>query len=106
MCNDINMFANFFEDSEHAPVSVGNGDRTRVKGEGTIFVHALVKGQKRALALTKVLYVPELMCNFISVSKMRESKCRVVFDEDVKDIGICEVISRENKRTQLVAVEK
>ena len=106
MCNDINMFANFFEDSEHAPVSLGNGDRTRVKGEGTIFVHSLVKGQKRLIALTKVLYVPELMCNLISISKMRESMYGIVFDEDVKGREFCNVVLRENERIQLVAVEK
>ena len=55
------MFAKIFEDGENPPASVGNRDSTKVKGEGTIFVHALVKGQKRVLALTKVVYIPELM---------------------------------------------
>ena len=84
MCNDRRMFSELKKQPRH-PVEVGERQLTEVAGIGTVCGTAAVDGMRQQLTLQSVLYVPTMMCNLFSVSKLRQAGCRVIFDEHEKD---------------------
>ena len=77
MTGNKTIFHNLKFCHEHLKVKVANHVFTRVEGIGTITL-------SNQLAIHNVLYVPELTCNLISVSKLTKSQiCGVIFDDDL-----------------------
>ena len=81
MCNNQETFQALNRDLSHGGVSVGDGKVAHVGGKGSVYAHATVDGNVKTVAFNETLYVPSLMCNLISVSRLRKSGCVVIFDE-------------------------
>ena len=63
-------------------MTLGDGSTLEVAGEGTVDVDmVLTDGTKRGCMLRKVLYVPELAYNLVSVSKATDAGKTVHFDD-------------------------
>lgn len=106
MCNNKDNFVSINIAKKMPPVSVGNGKETTVSGQGTMIFHTNVDGTPRTVYLKNVLYVPSLMCNLISVSRMRKASLKTVFDTDSNDTGVCVVIDRKETTNYLKGVER
>ena len=82
MCNDRRMFTELRQLGSDEKVTLGDGSTLEVAGEGTVDVDmVLTDGTKRGCMLRKVLYVPELAYNLVSVSKATDAGKTVHFDD-------------------------
>ena len=106
MCNNQETFPALNHDISHGSVSVGDGKVAHVGGKGSVYAHATVDGNVKTVAFNEKLYVPSLLCNLISVSRLRNSGWVVIFDENKDQKGLCHVIAKTSKRVILVAVER
>ena len=61
-------------------VEVGEGQHVIVQGIGTVQVTSTVSGERRNVDMKAVLFVPNMICSLISVSKAKISGCSVEFD--------------------------
>ena len=104
MYNEKSIF-NDLDETYCQDVSVGNGESADVLGKGTITARANVRAKKNIVAFKEMLYVPDLMCNLVSISRLRKAGCRILFDDDENGNGICYVIVRETNTVMLVATE-
>lgn len=81
MCNDQNMFTEMKELGSQEKVTLGDGSLLQVVGEGTIDMEMLLSnGSNRGCTLKKVLYVPKLAYNLVSVSRAAEAGKTVHFE--------------------------
>ena len=94
MTNNHDIFTEFHKSSNHSPVSFGDRNIGDVVGMGTVKCVSVVNGHKHKIELKEVLYVPSLMSNLISVSRMRKAGLKVEFDSDQDNKGICQVIKK------------
>lgn len=106
MCNNPNYFTHLDTDVEPMTVSVGDGTKSAVVGKGTIVCEAEVNGSKRLIGLHNVLCVPDLMCNLLSVSRIRKATLRVVFDDHEDGNGQCEISGKNTGDVYLRGVEQ
>ena len=74
-------------------VSVGNGKDTSISGTGIVHAKALFDESSVSVEITDALYIPELMCNLISVSRLRQAGFTILFDSDEHGEGVC-IVSR------------
>ena len=82
MCNNRNMFVELSQLGSGEKVTLGDGSSLDVAGEGTVDMDMILRdGTRRGCALKKVLYVPELAYNLISVVRAGEAGKTVCFDE-------------------------
>ena len=80
MSNDRTLFAEMTELQRSQRVTLGDGNCLEAKGEGTVNLEMyLPDGNSRRCALQKVLYVPMLAYNLVSVSKATQSGKTVKF---------------------------
>ena len=80
MCNDESMFTEMKKLGSSEKVTLGDGRPLEVAGEGTVDIEMLLTdGNSRGCALQKVLYVPELAYNLVSVPKATEAGKTVKF---------------------------
>ena len=86
-------------------MSVGTGQATTSSGRGTVFAQATVNSKKKKVAFNGTFYVPDLIRNLLSISRLRKADCRILFDDDDNGKGICYVIARETNKVMLVAAE-
>ena len=80
MTND----ATFLEDLGESGIksaSVGSGANIEVRGAGTWKAVVVSDGVKTDVKLEYVLYVPQLTCNLLSVSRMRRRGVVVLCDQ-------------------------
>ena len=97
MCNDRSMFSELKQLSPSEKVTLGDGSSLDVAGEGTVDMDMIMSdGSRRGCALKKVLYVPELAYNLVSVSRAAEAGKTAYFD----DSG-CEFLNEENETVAL-----
>ena len=97
MCNDQSMFMDLKQVGPNEKVTLGDGNSLGVAGEGTVDMDMLLNdGVRRGCALKKVLYVPKLAYNLVSVSRAAEAGKTVHFD----DSG-CEF---RNERGEVIAL--
>ena len=87
MCNDRNMFTEYEQLSSNDKVTLGDGSTLEVAGEGTVDVDMLLNNGTRRCALKKVLYVPKLAYNLVSVPRAgdagkTDSSCEFRNEED------------------------
>lgn len=74
MCNNRNMFVELRQLQPDEKVTLGDGSSLSVTGEGTVDMDMLLSdGTRRGCALNRVLYVPELAYNLVSVSRAAEA---------------------------------
>ena len=74
MCNDRAQFVDFKELSNTQEVTLGDGHTLNGKGIGTVRIETLLPdGKSQKCRLEKVLYVPDLSYNLLSVSKAAEA---------------------------------
>ena len=95
MCNDREQFVDFKELSNKQEVTLGDGHTLDGTGIGTVRIKTLLPdGNSRKCRLEKVLYVPKLSYNLLSVSKAAEAGNTTNFS----GTG-CEIVDREGKVT-------
>ena len=80
MCNNRNFFLDVALPTSKQDVSVGNEEAASVIGIGTIRVVASYNGQRVNIGMKHALFVPDLMANLLSVSKLRQAGFRTTFD--------------------------
>ena len=100
MCNEKSLFTHYRTTTRKISVCVGNGMETEVKGIGEIRAIAKFDEEERSIQMKDALYIPHLMCNLISVSRLRKSGYKITFDTDVEGHGVC-VITRKSLKGAL-----
>ena len=99
MCNDKFLFSNFVNLSTSVKVEVGDGRPLTAVGEGSVSLKVNLPNNKvENRTLEKVLYVPDLAHNLISISQVTLGGKITKFYEHS-----CKIFSKENK---LLAVGK
>ena len=99
MCNDKFLFSNFVNLSISVKVEVGDGRPLTAVGEGSISLKVNLPNNKvENCTREKVLYVPDLAHNLISISQVTLGGKITKFYEHS-----CKIFSKENK---LLAVGK
>ena len=97
MCNDQTMFTELRQLGSDDKVMLGDGSTLQATEEGTVDVDMVLSdGTRRGCALKKVLYVPGLAYNLVSVSKAADAGKTVHFDDSV-----CEF---QNESGEVIAV--
>ena len=91
MCNDPSLFTWLKDKDSRRTVSVGNGKKSQVIGIGTVLCSSIVDCNPITVELKDVLCVSSLICNLISVSRIRKSGLRVTFDTDKVGDGVCDI---------------
>lgn len=76
MCCDEKCFTRIV-DSSKSSVTLADGRSVPIRGVGTV----RFKTKSRVIHLEDVLFVPDLNCNLISVSKLTKKGCKVIFEE-------------------------
>lgn len=72
MTGSLKLLSNFEPSGQGIAVIMADGTTSMAKGKGTTYISRLV--------LQSVLYVPNLTCNLLSVSKItREKGCALIF---------------------------
>ena len=81
MCNDRSMFTEYEQLRSDDKVTLGDGSTLEVAGEGTVDMDMLLDDEtRRSCTLKKVLYVPKLAYNLVSVPRAGDAKKTVHFD--------------------------
>ena len=97
MCNDRSMFTELRELGSGDKVTLGDGSTLDVTGEGTVDMDMLLSdGIRRKCTLKKVLYVPKLAYNLISVVRASDAEKTVHFDD-----SSCEF---RNEKDEIIAI--
>ena len=74
MTGSLKLLSNFEPSGQGIAVIMADGTTSMAKGRGTAYISGLV--------LQSVLYVPNLTCNLLSVSKIkREKDCALIFSQ-------------------------
>ena len=95
MSNDRSLFAEMRELPSSEKVTLGDGHDLEATGEGTVNLEMLLPdGNSRSCALQKVLFVPKLAYNLVSVSRATQSGKTVKFDSTG-----CTFVNSENEVT-------
>ena len=108
MCNERKQFIGRLKRlSQVKEITVGDGSIVQANFEGTVKLRIKAINQVRKFKLRKVLFVPELKYNLLSVSQASESGKSVQFDKNgaqIKDITSQETVGTATKRDQLYYV--
>ena len=96
MCNDRTMFTRLKDVKQPQMVKVGNGYPVRVKGIGNIKLTTNTKKGGKKCVLKKVLFVPDLSFNLLSVS--RSTKVGKLFEFSKETCTV-----KNNKSGEVVA---
>lgn len=82
MCNNLDFFTSVNRD-QISSVTVANGKELEAQGVGEcLFKTKTSDGDINEIRLEKVLYVPELESNLISVNKITSKGCTVIFENN------------------------
>lgn len=86
---------------------VGNAEFQSSEGIGNVRVSAIVSGETKSVLFKDVLYVPSLLDNLISLSKVCRNGYRVKMDDEKtnKSKAILRIIDNNSIAVQLVAPE-
>ena len=85
-----------YKELNNSTVKVGDGRTLKVAGEGTVLVKVLSESRKPiTLTMNRVLHVPEMSCNLMSVRQIAENGFSINFKDQQCRIS--------NKRGRLVA---
>lgn len=105
MTNRKENFVSFT--SERGTVKVGNDETIQSLGYGKVKVTAIVKGKKRDVVLSHVLYAPDLIYNLISMSQARRNNFRIIIDANNKkpDMGMLSLFHKPSGEVKMVGIE-
>ena len=83
MCNDQSVFTELKQLDKNQEVTLGDGSTLIVTGEGTVDMNMVLKEAiTRECTLKKVLYVPKLAYNLVSVPRAVDAKKTVHFNDE------------------------
>ena len=99
MCNDRKQFQKMKRLEEEVQVKVGDDSLVKAKYEGTVKLRIKAINQVRKFKLNKVLFVPDLKYNVLSVSQASLSGKSIQFDKDGAQIK--DLITRETVGTAI-----
>ena len=68
--------------SKCGKLNLASKDSTKIDGKGTVTFNTDVNGSVKSVTLNNVLYVPDLRQNLLSVAKITDRNCEVIFDKD------------------------
>ena len=95
MCNDREQFVNFKELLNKQAVTLGDGHTLDGTGIGTVKIETLLPdGNSQKCRLEKVLYLPNLSYNLLSVSKAAETGHTTSFSSTS-----CEIVDQKRRVT-------
>ncbi|KAI5735092.1 hypothetical protein M8J77_014056 [Diaphorina citri] len=72
----------FLDSSVSGVIRMGNGDLAEISGRGSVLIKTPVEDGGLSVTLHEALYVPELECGLISVSKLTDKGLDVVFTDN------------------------
>ena len=81
ICNDRNSFVELHNLKKTLDVTLGDGHTLKAIGHGTVILMMKTGCLRRKCKLHDVLFVPNLTCNLLSVSKAVEKGISVTFNE-------------------------
>ena len=105
MSNTKQMFSSMDSATVDKSVSVENDKETSISGTGIVHAKTLFEESSVPVRITDALYVSEIMCNIISVSRPRQAGFTILFDSDEHGEGFCIVSHRKNSVVILKAHE-
>jgi hypothetical protein len=68
--------------SEPGKLNIPNNGFTSITAQGKAMFTADVFGESKNIPLSKILFVPDLRTNLLSVEKITEKGCEVIFKRD------------------------
>jgi hypothetical protein len=80
LCNDERAFSEM--KSEPGKLNLANNCSTNITAQGKAMFTADVFGESKNISLSKTLLVPDLRTNLLSVGKITEKGCEVIFKRD------------------------
>ena len=89
MSNNPKLFMEILPLSTQQFVSVGNGDVSAISGIGTIHAIASFDAKLIPVGMNDTLFVPHLITNLLSVSKLRQAGFCNCFDTNNAGKGYC-----------------
>ena len=93
MCNNKNLFVELNPIPNAQEVTLGDGHKVEATAVGTVQLETLLPdGQMENCQVIHVLYVPQLSCNLLSVSKAIQTNNEVAFTKHG-----CEIRNNKNK---------
>ena len=107
MCSNRKLFQGMKRLEEGKDIKVGDGSIVRANFEGTIKLKIRAFNQVRRFKLRKVLFVPGLKYNLLSVSQAIESGKNIQFDKNgaqIKDTRTKETVGTASRRGKLYYV--
>ena len=86
ICNDDTFFSEINTLNEPQEVSLGDGHKMQAFAEGEVLLHMLLPdGSMKRCTLKKVLLIPKLAYNLLSISKRQRKEKRSTFtSQDVR----------------------
>ena len=91
---NFSEYQNYGENDRGTNVFLGDNTVIPAEGEGKVELLSSGNGQETSLSLNKVLHVPQLAKNLLSVPALTQTGARVLFDKDN-----CHVIKDDEKHT-------
>lgn len=80
MTHDKNLFSSYSAVEETQFVELGNNDKARIVGKGTVRIQIKVNGVSRTCVLMEAMHVPELGFNLVSVPALDKKKLSTTFE--------------------------
>ena len=80
LCKELRDFAKL-NNSKCGKLNLASKDSTTIDGKGTASFNTDVNGSVKSVTLNNVLYVPDLRQNLLSVAKITDRNCEVIFDK-------------------------
>ena len=81
ICNNQSSFVELYPLKTHTDVKVGDGQILSATAKGVVFLRVRYGRESQKCKLNNVLYVPDLSCNILSVSKAAEKGTTMKFSE-------------------------
>ena len=82
MTHDKSLFTSYTVSSQPQFVELGNGNKARIVGKGTVQVQIIVNDEPRVCKLMSTMHVPELGYNLVSVPTMDKKNFYTTFGEE------------------------
>ena len=82
MCYDCDMFTELNQSGPCEKLTLGDGSSLEVTGEGTVCIDMVLSDEsERRCTLKRVLYIPKLAYNLVSVLRAAQMGKSVLFDD-------------------------
>ena len=78
ICKEAHLFSEIY-DLRRGRLNLASNSSTEIIAKGTVLLSANVNGRKKNVSLSNVLQVPDLRTNLMSVAKITDKNCDVLF---------------------------